>query len=478
MNKKAKYIIPVIVLLAAFSAKAQIGGSIGMPDARSSSMAGAYTAVSEGLYSIGVNPANLSMSKGIELIMPLPLPSFSSIAGSNFFSLSDYNYYFGSYTIDGNGKKRGRYLNEADKKNFIDLFGKGGGIHMNLFVRYFALSATPSESFGSLAFSVSDQAAADGTIPTGIVELLFKGNPPNSRYDFNDTQFKSWWIRKYSFSYSREFRISEEKSISAGISLNIISGLFYAGLDEIDSEIFTDSLGNIHGRASYSAKSAFSPNFGVEYDFENQSSYEENFSAFPEPAGAGLGADIGINYRHNSVFKFALAVTDIGRIEWNKRAAQFNVNRSVRIDDVSEEAQRDSLTNLFSTEGAGKSVDKFSTPLATTLRFGASIDLANLFELENKLQIAAGYVQGLNKMPGNTTSPGFSIGIEWMPFESVLSLRSGVAFGGWAKFRWGLGMGLDFGLFELNAGTSNFQNVASPSSGKMISIAVDSRWKF
>ncbi|MGK9369429.1 DUF5723 family protein [Melioribacter sp. Ez-97] len=477
MKNNFKYIIPIL-LTAALSINAQIGGSVGLPDARSSSMAGAYTAVSEGLYSIAVNPANLSKSKGIELIMPLPLPSFSSVAGSNFFSLSDYNYYFGTYTVDENGKKRGRYLNEADKQNFIDLFGKGGGVSVNLFVRYFALAVTPSESFGALAFSVTDQIAADGKIPTGIAELLFKGNPPNSRYDFNDAEFKSWWLRKYSFSYSREFRISEEKSIGAGISLHLINGLFYAGLDEIDSEIHTDSLGNIRGRANYSAKSAFSPNFGVEYDFENQSSYEENISAFPEPAGTGFGADFGLSYRHNRAFTFALAITDIGAIEWNKRAAQFNVSRNVYIDDVSEEAQRDSLTNLFSTDGAGKSVDKFSTPLATALRFGASIDLANLLKLKNKLMIAAGYAQGLNKMPGNTTSPRFSIGVEWMPFESVFSLRSGMAFGGWAKFRWGLGIGLDFGLFELNAGTSNFQNIASPSSGKMISIAVDSRWKF
>jgi len=449
-----------------------------MSDARSSSMAGAYTAISDGLYSIGVNPANLSMGRGIELIMPLPLPSFSSMAGSNFFSLSDYNYYFSSYTIDRYGKKQGRYLSEADKENLIELFSKGGGIQLNLFVRYFALSVTPSEKFGTLAFSISDQIAAGSKIPTGLVELLFKGNPPNSRYNFNDAEFKAWWLRKYSFSYSKKFKISDQKSINAGLSLNFINGLFYAGLDEIDSEFYTDSLGRIHGKAIYRAKSAFSPNFGIKYDFENNSPTEENISAFPEPAGTGIGIDIGINYRHNKAFTFAFAVTDIGNIKWNKRTAQFNVNRLVYLDDVSEEAQRDSLTNLFSTDSAGKPVDKFSTPLATTLRLGASIDLSNLFDLRNKLLISGDFVQGLNKMPANSTSPRISIGIEWMPFKSFLTLRSGIALGGWAKFLWGLGFGFDFGLFEINAGTSNFQNVVSSSSGKMISVALDSRWKF
>ncbi|MGK9476776.1 DUF5723 family protein [Melioribacter sp. OK-6-Me] len=474
----SKYIIPIIILFGTASIKAQISGSIGMPDAKSSSMAGSYSAISEGLYSVGINPANLSLSKGTELIIPLPFPSFSSLAGSNFFSLSDYNYYFGSYTIDQDGKKQGRYLNEADKENFIELFSKGGGIQLNLFVRYFALSFTPSEKFGTLAFSMSDQIAAGGKIPAGLVELLFKGNPLDSRYNFNDTEFKAWWLRKYSLSYSKKFEMSAQKSISAGLSLNLINGLFYAGLDEIDSEFHTDSLGRIHGSLIYNAKSAFSPNFGIEYDFENRSSSEENISLFPEPAGRGYGIDFGISYEHNQTFTFAFAITDIGRIEWNKRTAQFNVNRRVDLEDISEEAQRDSLESFFSTDGSGKPADKFFTKLATVIRFGASIDLSNLFDLKNKLLISGDYVQGLNTMPANSTSPRISIGIEWLPFNSFLSLRSGMAFGGWTKFLWGFGLGFDFGLFEINAGTSNFQNVTSPSYGKMISVAIDSRWKF
>jgi hypothetical protein len=93
-----------------------------------------------------------------------------------------------------------------------------------------------------------------------------------------------------------------------------------------------------------------------------------------------------------------------------------------------------------------------------------------------KLLLAFDYNQGFNEMPGNSMKPRFSSGADWA--LNWFALRTGVSIGGIDKFNWGLGFGLDFGLLEINFGTSDFESVVSPNSAKRVSIGIDSVWKF
>jgi hypothetical protein len=453
----------------------QSSGSVGVVDARSMGMAKTFTSSSYGIDALGKNPANLfrDSSKHVELIIPIPLPDMSTSIGTNFFTLDEYNYFFGVKNKDANGKTIGRVLTISDKNRLKNLFADGGNIFLDESIMFFGISIKPTKSFGTFAFTISDIIAASATFPKGIIDLGLFGNPSNSVYNFNDTQFKAWWLRKYSFSYARELNIFPHifKSLSAGVSINFIQGFAYAGLDHIGTQLKTDSLNVITGQGDYLANAAFSPNFNVRYNFDKSPKTKNSFSPFPTPAGTGVGLDFGINARISESFSVGFALTDIGKVTWNKNAAEYSTNKAIYLDDLTSKDQRDTLVNHLTGKNSGKYVNSFTTPLATALHLGCALQLSNIL-------LALDYNQGFNNQPSNSKIPRFSIGTEWIPFGSLIELRSGISVGGYDKFNWGAGLGLNFGLLELNFGSPDFQYAFSPNNAKRITIAFDSIWRF
>jgi hypothetical protein len=444
-------------------------------NARSSGMAKTFTSSSYGIDAIGKNPANLfqDSSKHVEIITPLPLPNLSINAGTNFFSLDDYNYFFGVKNKDANGKDIGRILTPSDKDRLKNLFSDGGNVFLDGSFMLFGISVQPTKSFGTIAFTISDIISANATFPKSIIDIAMDGNISNSVYNFNDTQFKAWWLRKYSFSYAHEINIFPHifKSLTAGVSINFIQGFVYAGIDHINTQLQTGDENVITGQSDYLAHAAFSTSFNVKYDFDKSVKTNNSFSLFPTPAGTGVGLDFGINAKLSDFFSIGFALTDIGSITWNKNAAEYSTNKALYIDDITNKDQVDTLTDHLTGKNSGKYVNSFSTQLATALHLGCALELTNLL-------LAFDYNQGFNDQPGNSTIPRFSVGTEWIPKWWVLEFRTGISAGGYEKFNWGAGLGLNFGLLELNFGSPDFQYVFAPNDTKRIAIAFDSKWKF
>lgn len=475
--------ISLVALLFVFCGKVfSQGGSIGTSDARSMGMAKTYTASSFGLYSIGINPANLyrDSTKRVELIIPLPLPNVTANIGTNFMTIDEYNYFFGYSTKDSTGKKIGRYLSAADKQRFKNLFADGGAVNSDLDVRVFGISIRPTDKFGTIAFSISDIISSNVTFPKGIVNLAMDGNPINQVFNFNDTNLKAWWLRKYSFSYARSLDVFPFfKSFSFGVSFNIVSGFAYVGLDHVGTQLTTGDGGVITGKGDFLAYTAFSPDFHVKYDFDSLSTKQDaSVSMFPKPAGGGFGFDFGFNAKVNEYTSIAFAITDIGSVTWDKNAAQFTSNKPIYVDDLSNKDQIDSLQNALTGKNSGKYISSFSTPLPTAFRLGVAVQLDEMLNgnFPGKMLLAFDYNQGFNDQPRNSKKPRFSLGADWR--LGLLALRSGFSFGGYDNFNWGMGIGFDFSVVELNFGTPDMQYVFGPNSAKRIAFAFDSRWKF
>lgn len=475
--------ISLVALLFVFCGKVfSQGGSIGTSDARSMGMAKTYTASSFGLYSLGINPANLyrDSTKRVELIIPLPLPNITANVGTNFMTIDEYNYFFGYSTKDSTGKKIGRYLNAADKQRLKNLFANGGAVNSDLEVKLFAISIRPTDKFGTIAFSISDIVSSNVTFPQGIVSLAMDGNPINQVFNFNDTNLKSWWLRKYSFSYARSLNVFPFfKNFSLGVSFNIISGYAYVGLDHVGTQLTTGEGSAITGKGDFLAYSAFSPDFHVKYDFDSLTTKQNaSVSIFPKPAGGGFGFDFGFNAKISESTSIAFAITDIGSVTWDKNAAQFSSNKPIYVDDISNKDQIDSLKNALTGKNSGKYISSFSTPLPTALRLGVAIQLDEMLNgnFPGRMLLAFDYNQGFNDQPRNSKKPRFSLGADWR--LGLLALRSGFSFGGYDNFNWGMGIGFDFKLLELNFGTPDMQYAFGPNSAKRITFAFDSRWKF
>lgn len=474
MNIKIKFFTVILFLIFSSDIFSQYGSS-GTVDSRSIGLAKTYTAASNGIYAVGINPANLfQMEEGsFELSTLLPLPFISFHTGTDFLSIEQLKYYFGG--VEG----KPRVLTEEDKRELNSLFEDGGKVFTSFSTTLFGFALKPSVDAGSFAFSVNDFAGGNFKIPQAIIDLGLNGNTVEKRYEFNDQNFSSWWIRNYGVSYAREFLFDSEdwlKQISAGVSFKLVQGFYFIELVKSNSHLFTNANYQIEAQADMIGYSAFSDGFGVKYDFDS-TTRQSNFSLFMPPAGKGFGFDFGLSLLSHDNWQFSVSLTDIGKINWTENAAIFKTEGKAVINDFTDQDQLDSLKDKFT--GKGEHIESFSSGLATALRVGISRKLNDEENfLPGNMLLALDYNQGFNNLPGNSTKPRVSFGIEWKIADWIPYLRSGVSFGGADDFAWALGLGIYTDLIEFNFATSYFQSVISPNSGKQISFALDSRWKF
>ncbi|GAB4132310.1 MAG: hypothetical protein Fur0015_05870 [Ignavibacteriales bacterium] len=479
---KTKLIFIIAIIFSFTEIFSQTNGSSGLSDARSLGMAGTYINSAKGLYSIGINPANLSLdtTATLEIIAPVPLPKVAAKVGTNFMSLDEYNYFFGYSTTNENGDKVGRYLTENDKTRLKNLFKDGGSIFIDQNVQLFGIALNPSNGFGTLAFTIGDVISAKVTVPKNLVVLGLDGNKLNTVYNFSDMDLKSWWLRKYALSYSNSFDIIPGiQDFSFGVSLNFIKGYSYLSIDKVKTELTTNENYEIVGRGSFVAHSAFSPDFGVKYDFDNSPDKTSKFSVFPEPAGTGFGLDFGFTAKIDNVFSAGLAFTDLGKITWEKNVAEYKSDKPFFLDDPTNQNQRDSLVDALKGKDSGKFIDKLETELASAMRIGFSAQVDQMFDgdFPGTMIVDINLNKGFNNQPGNSTNSRLSLGIDWN-LTSLFAFRTGLSFGGIDKFNWGLGLGFDFGIFEINLGSPDFHYLLSPNSAKRLTVGLDSRWKF
>ena len=179
----------LLVLTVSISSFAQFG-SVGAIDARSMSMAKTANAISQGVFSIGINPANiLNTPDAVNFSTVFPLPNLSLRTGTNFISINDLNYFFGG--VDGNG----RILTSDDKQRLNDLFSNGGLVLANTTLNIFSFGLKLDPSIGAFGLSVNDVVSGDITVPSQISQFALSGNPSGSLYNFDDTKQNAWWIR-------------------------------------------------------------------------------------------------------------------------------------------------------------------------------------------------------------------------------------------------------------------------------------------
>lgn len=470
--KTSKLLIIFSIFFLCQSVYAQFG-STGVVDARSMSLGKTYNAVSSGVYSLGINPANLLKgNEDIEIVSVLPVPTLSLGAGSNFISLDEINYYFGE--VNG----RPRYLTEEDKNNLNDIFSEGGILFGTASVNLISIKVSPQKSVGSFAFSINDFVSSRIVFPGELVDIALSGNNLSTSYDFSEAEINAWWIRNYSITYAREIPLDESwilNRINAGISFKLVHGFSYLATQRNITNFTTGSSAELIGKTDLTGYSSFSDNFGVRYKFD-PSPKRSDFNLFPSPAGVGFGVDLGISTSLNR-WSFALAVTDIGQIKWNKNVAEFFSLGDIFIDDLTNKEQRDSAKKVL--ELNSREISHIYTKLATTLRFGtAYLFGVNRAEFPGTLLLAFDYNQGLNDLPGNSIKPRFSIGADWKPMDWLPYFRTGFSVGGRIPFGWGFGIGIDTGILEFHFATSDVQGAFAPNSSKAISVSLSSRWKF
>lgn len=476
-----KYIL--LIILAVSVVYPQMNGSSWNSDARTMALGGIGAVSSPGIRSFGNNPANLVFSRGksTEMVLPLPLPNASVVSGNNFMSISDFNYYFGATDSTNNeGKKVGRYLTEADIQRLQDMIEEGNNVFASVNINWLSFVYHSTPAAGSFGFSINDIVAMDLAIPKNLIKLM-PGNELETLYDFNDTKMQAWGLREYSLSYARD--VSEIfsgffESFSAGVRLKYISGFAYMGLENINTSFSVNGSYEFQAKSKLKAVTALSPDFGVKYNFdESTGNRESNIGPFPEPAGSGMGFDIGFTAVLDSVWAFGISINDIGSIKWDKETVAYEADTRFTIKGFNDKDLTDSLFNTLEPEG--RYTEAFTTSLPSSLNLGAEFQLDKFLdgEFPGEMLILLQYSQGFNEVPGNTVKPRAAIGIDWMP-ANWFAFRNGFSFGGYDKFRWSSGIGFITGSTEIDMTVSHVNGLILGNDLKALGLTCGMAWYF
>ena len=392
-------------------------------DPRVVGMAGAYTTIADGIFSVGYNPGLI----GLQQNRPFMVQGFQLDFGilGNFFSIENIAQYSGDtlYTKEKNALFK--QLEDADGMSFFM------DTHMPI--------PLLNISKGNKAFSANNIILQNYRLPIGLLELMFYGNGQKADLDI-EFNYEILGMNEYGFSFGIPF-----KSMSWGVTAKYMQGLFYLGVDEdsSSSNIITDDLG-IYGSGRYIIRQ------GV--------------------GGSGFGFDIGVVSRPYNGWQFGGSIINLsGTITWkqggekgsssiNPLTSSFypftwgdstlNANESILYTFNIDTIRADKLggDSLFTNETiffVPKKTEDFVTRIPATFRLGVSKKMDDFL-------FASDLVAGFQDKFYARKKWKWSVGAEWTRIPTV-PMRIGFGWGGGDLKELGMGFGVKKGavMFDL-----------------------------
>ena len=384
-------------------------------DPRVVGLAGSYTTIANGIFSVGYNPGLI----GLQQNRPLTIQGFQLDFGilGNFFSIENIAQYSGDT------------LTTRDKNRLFKTLRNSNG--MSFFMDTHMPIPLINISRGNLAFSANNIILQNYKLPLGLLELIFYGNGKKTDLDI-EFNYEILGMNEYGISFGIPF-----KFMSWGITAKYMQGLFYLGVDDdsSSSSLLTDDLG-IYGNGRYIIKQ------GV--------------------GGSGFGFDIGVVSRPLNGWSFGMSIINlVGTIRWEQGGenTSSNINPltknfypfkwgddelspneyieytftidTIRADKMSNDSLFKNETKFITYPSNAKD---FVTRMPMTFRLGASKQLNNFL-------VASDLVAGFENRYYSRKQWKWSIGTEWTRMSNV-PLRIGFAWGGGDMKELGLGFGI------------------------------------
>ena len=384
-------------------------------DPRAVALAGSYTTIANGIFSVGYNPGLI----GLQQNRPLTIQGFQLDFGivGNFFSIENIAKYSGD-TLSA--RDVNRFINTLEQQNGLTFFMD---THMPI--------PLINISKGNLAFSANNILLQNYKLPIGLLELIFYGNAKKANLDL-EFSYEILGMNEYGLSFGIPFRY-----MSWGITAKYMQGLFFLGVDEdsSSSSLLTDDLG-IYGNGKYIIKQ------GV--------------------GGSGFGLDIGVASRPLNGWNFGLSIINLmGSIRWEQGGDRSNSSinpltksfypfkwgddelssdeyieytftiDTIRVDKMSNDSLFKNETRFLKIPSNAKD---FITRMPATFRVGVSKKFDNFL-------ITSDMVAGFTNRYYSRKQWKWSIGTEWTRMPS-LPLRIGFGWGGGDMKELGVGFGM------------------------------------
>ncbi len=457
LHIKALAFTALLLLFITASAGAQ-----NIYNVKSLSMGSTSVANTYGIDGFNNNPANIIKVKP----STKPIVEFSLLSGAGYSLNGSWltAEFFNKYAAN-NGN---RILNDYDKRDIIEnIAGKETSFLGTINLASVVLRTKKAGAFG---ISVDDKFMGSLYMNRDALELMFFGNQKNRTYDLSSSSASAAWIRQINFTYANFIKVKDHKKYGDfyyGISIKPQLGYYYFGTRENNFSLYTNDTNKIttsgHTVVDYAATT---------YRFRDKMHASWN------PTGKGLGFDLGGSIKVKDflglgTFNFALSVIDIGFVTWNQDTRTFNYDGGVVITDITDSTQLAALDGLIDSRTVKQS---FTTMLPTVVKFGFNYRVCLHKNMEKReapedrldlFNFSFEYQQGLTNSCGGTTKPAAAFGFELNPLKQI-SLRVGARYGGREKFNFTAGIGLDFDVVVLDAGTFSVPGVFSPNTNSRV----------
>ena len=240
-------------------------------DPRSVALAGTYTTIADGIFSIGYNPSLLAYQQ--EKPFMLQLGGFDFGVVGNYISLSNL------YSLSGDT------LSNNEKDLLYDNFKDNG---LTFFPDFHMPYPGLNFSSGNMAFTSNMLLMSDIRIPSGLLRLLLYGNANDPELDLT-LNYEILGVNEIGFSFAVPF-----DQFAVGMTLKYLQGLFYFGIDPDSSYanlVTTDEA--VYGEGAYFIRQGF--------------------------GGSGFGIDLGLSTQEINGWRAGFSIINaIGSISWNK----------------------------------------------------------------------------------------------------------------------------------------------------------------
>ncbi len=381
--------IAVLTLLALATLVATAGAQDAL---RAWGLSGSSSARAYGLEAVGRNPALLAdpAAEGFYF----GLASLGLDVGNNTISLSRYN------------EISGAVLDSQDKDELLAEI-PASGLRVDAGLEASALGFRK----GRFALSGRMIGRGGGNLDRDVVELVLLGNEIDKAFSFEDTDGQGYAMGAATLSYAHPLRRSDDWSLSAGLNLHYLYGLFeFRAVEAVGGLLTTmDGLGG-------SARAEFLTSRG----------------------GSGYAMDLGFSAKLGEAWRLGLMWEGLlGSMTWDKEVE----HRLWTADAENILLGQDDIDDAIEESDSTWVGDPYSGDLPSTLRLGAQRDWKSLtLALETALRM-----RGLQ---GEETGPVAMLGVEWRAL-SWFSPRLGLGLGAGAQGSVA-GMGLHLGVFRMD----------------------------
>ncbi|MDD8017913.1 MAG: DUF5723 family protein [Bacteroidota bacterium] len=444
--------------------------------ARLVGMGRTFTAISRGLDAVGLNPANLALDDR-DATVTINLFPIGISAGSDFINYKIYNDYFTGVPDPNNpGKQIGRHLTEADKQEILGLF-PGGIARTQAGVEVAPLGLSLQFNGFGLAVVPSVRVLSNLDLADAILKFPLQGNINDAgegTFDFGGTSVNASAIAELNVSagYLIPVKIPDVEEFSVGVGVKYLKGLAFSTTDHYNAVIQT--VGQNYTNPKTGQTQFYADSIKGNFDFLQLVAYD---STGKEPAGSGMGFDIGVSALIVNSIRVGISITDIGKITWSKNPKAIVGRSNFAVEGLNKE-NLDTLSKAF--KGQTFDTTAFDYGLPTAFHLGAEVHLDDLIESFPFPWVVATDIHiGFNNLAGNTKIVQYAIGTELDPLAGWLPLRTGIILGGRERFGWSAGFGIHFAnRFDLDFATQSIAILVSPNSFRTGSLTVGMRMRF